>query len=123
MSTWTTQATRSRKRREEPGTLNPRHYGSLRSQWNISSSQQFDAWIRGSSGLYRTLTPYTTEMHVPGYVTLDLRYAFKLNKDLELALTGRNLVGPRRIEYVTDYVPATPVIIEPSLLLSARWKF
>lgn len=101
----------------------PRHYGSLRSQWNISSSQQFDAWIRGSSGLYRTLSPYTTEMHVPGYVTLDLRYAFKLNKDLELALTGRNLVGPRRIEYVTDYVPATPVIIEPSLLLSARWKF
>ena len=65
----------------------------------------------------------TTEIHVSGYVTLDLRYAVKLNKDLELALTGRNLVGPRRIEYVTDYVPATPVIIEPSLLLSARWKF
>ena len=107
--------------KEERAT--PRHYGSLRSQWNISSSQQFDAWIRGSSGIYRTLTPYTTEIRVPGYLTLDLRYAFKATKDLELALSGRNLVGPRRIEYVTDYVPATPVIIEPSLLLSARWKF
>ena len=100
-----------------------RHSGSLRSQWNVSASQQFDAWIRGSSGLERTLSPYTSTIHVPGYVTLDLRYAYKLGKDLEFALTGRNLVGPRRIEYVTDYVPATPVIIEPSLLLSARWKF
>lgn len=107
--------------REERSTA--RHYGSLRSQWNVSSSQQFDAWIRGSSGIYRTLAPYPTEIYVPGYVTLDLRYAYKLSKDIELALTGRNLVGPRRIEYVTDYVPATPVIIEPSLLLSARWKF
>lgn len=107
--------------KEERSTA--RHYGSLRSQWNISSSQQFDAWIRGSSGIDRTLSPYTTTIRVPGYVTLDLRYAYKLNKDIELALTGRNLVGPRRIEYVTDYVPATPVIIEPSLLLSARWKF
>lgn len=107
--------------KEERSTA--RHYGSLRSQWNISSSQQFDAWIRGSSGIDRTLSPYTTTIRVPGYVTLDLRYAYKLNKDIELALTGRNLIGPRRTEYVTDYVPATPVIIEPSLLLSARWKF
>jgi iron complex outermembrane receptor protein len=107
--------------KEERGTA--RHYGSLRSQWNVSPSQQFDAWIRGSSGIDRTLSPYTTTIRVPGYVTLDLRYAYKVNKDIELALTGRNLVGPRRIEYVTDYVPATPVIIEPSLLLSARWKF
>jgi iron complex outermembrane receptor protein len=105
----------------ERGTA--RHYGSLRSQWNVSSSHQFDAWIRGSSGVDRTLTPYTTTIRVPGYVTLDLRYAFKLNRDVEFALSGRNLVGPKRIEYVTDYVPATPVIIEPSLLLSARWKF
>lgn len=107
--------------KEEGSTA--RHYGSLRSQWNVSTSQQLDAWIRGSSGVDRTLSPYTTTIRVPGYVTLDLRYAYKLDKDVELALTGRNLVGPRRVEYVTDYVPATPVIIEPSVLLSGRWKF
>lgn len=107
--------------KEERSTA--RHTGSLRSQWNMSGSQQFDAWIRGSSGIDRTLSPYTTTVRVPGYVTLDLRYAFKVNKAIEFALTGRNLIGPRRIEYVTDYVPATPVIVEPSLLLSARWKF
>ncbi len=56
-------------------------------------------------------------------MTLDLRYAHKLTNDLELAVTGRDLVGPRRVEFVTDYVPATPVVIAPSVLVSARWKF
>jgi iron complex outermembrane receptor protein len=54
---------------------------------------------------------------------LDLRYAHKVNKDLELAITGRNLVGANRTEFVSDYIPSVPVDIAPSLLLSARWKF
>ena len=106
---------------DERGTA--RHTGSLRSQWNLSENQQLDAWLRGSSGMVRTLSPYTTEIRIPGYVTLDLRYAFKLTRDLEIALSGRNLIGPRRVEYVSDYVPATPVVIEPSLQLTTRWKF
>lgn len=101
----------------------PHHYGSLRSQWNISPSQQFDAWLRGSAGIQRINTPYTDTVHVPGYVTLDLRYAHKLNKSLELALTGRNLVGASRIEYVSDYIPSAPIKITPSVSVSARWSF
>ena len=101
----------------------PRHFGSLRSQWNISPSQQFDAWIRGSAGFERRNTPYTELVRVPGYATLDLRYGHKLNKDVELALSGRNLLGPRRIEFVSDYVPSPQTAVGPSLLLSMRWKF
>jgi len=105
----------------EKGT--PRHYGSLRSQWNISPSRQFDAWIRASDSYQRLNTPYTNLVTVPSYVTLDLRYAHKVDKNLELALSGRNLVGPRRIEFVSDYIASAPIKIGPSLLLSARWKF
>lgn len=105
----------------EAGT--PRHHGSLRSQWNISDSQQLDAWVRGSAGFDRVNAPYTNLVHVPGYVTLDLRYAHKLNKDLELALIGRNLVGAKRTEYVSDYIPSVPTEIAPSFHLSARWTF
>lgn len=101
----------------------PSHYGSLRSQWNISSNQQLDAWVRGSAGYERLNAPYPNYVHVPGYVTLDLRYAQKLNKDLELAITGRNLVGQKRTEYISDYLPSIPVEIAPSVLLSARVKF
>jgi iron complex outermembrane receptor protein len=108
-------------RNDEVGT--PHHHGSIRSQWNISANQQFDAWVRGSAGYDRVNAPYVNLVRVPGYVTLDLRYAHKVNKDLELAITGRNLVGAKRTEFVSDYIPSVPVEIVPSLLLSARWKF
>jgi iron complex outermembrane receptor protein len=106
---------------DEQGT--PRHYGSLRSQWNVSSTQQFDAWVRGSAGFYALNAPFPNLVRVPGYVTLDLRYAHKVNNDLELAITGRNLVGQKRTEFISDYLPSIPIEISPSLLFSARLKF
>lgn len=101
----------------------PRHYGSLRSQWNVSPHQQFDAWIRGSAGFERTNALFYDLAHVPGYVTLDLRYAHKLNKDLEIAVSGRNLIGGSRNEYISDYIPSIPLEVRPSLLVSAHWAF
>jgi iron complex outermembrane receptor protein len=101
----------------------PVQYGSLRSQWNVSSRQQLDAWLRGAAGYARINAPYTNTVRVPGYVTLDMRYAHKIDKSLELAVTGRNLIGARRVEFVSDYIPSVPLEIGPSLLLSARWKF
>jgi iron complex outermembrane receptor protein len=111
----------SSEQQTEKGT--PRHYGSLRSQWNIGANRQFDAWLRGSAGYERANVPYTDLAHVPGYVTLDLRYAHKLDKNLELAVTGRNLIGGRRVEFISDYIPSIPVVVGPSVLFSARWKF
>jgi iron complex outermembrane receptor protein len=101
----------------------PKHYGSLRSQWNITASQQFDVWLRGSAGFILPNSPFTNTVRVPGYVTLDLRYAYRINKDLELSVTGRNLIGTRRYEYVADYVPSVPIEIKPSLLVGMRLGF
>jgi len=101
----------------------PHHHGSLRSQWNIAPDRQFDAWLRASGGYQRLNAPYTDMVKVPGYLTLDLRYAHKLGKDLEVVLSGRNLIGPSRIEYVSDYVASVPVKVGPSVFLSTRWKF
>lgn len=101
----------------------PRHYGALRSQWNISATRQFDLWLRGSAGYERINAPYPDLAHVPGYATVDLRFGQKLNENTELALSGRNLVGPRRIEYISDYLASVPVEIGPSALLSLRWRF
>jgi iron complex outermembrane receptor protein len=101
----------------------PRHYGSLRSQWNIAANQQLDVWLRGSASLEQPNSPYLGMVKVPGYVTLDLRYAYRMSKDLELSVTGRNLIGARRFEYLGDYVPSIPVEIRPSLLLGLRLGF
>ena len=105
----------------------PRHYASLRSQWNIDGSRQLDVWLRGSAGYERMRTPYVdtvlNTVHVPGYVTLDLRYAWRVNRQWELSLVGRNLIGGKRIEFVSDYVPTVPVEIRPALMFGARVAF
>lgn len=101
----------------------PRHYGSLRSQWNIDSKQQLDLWLRTSAGFERLDAPYTTTVRVPGYATLDLRYAYRVDKNLEVALIGRNLVGARRFEYVSDYISTVTTAMQPSLMLTSRWTF
>jgi iron complex outermembrane receptor protein len=101
----------------------PKHYGSLRSQWNISADQQVDVWLRGSAGFILRNSPYIDTVRVPGYVTLDLRYAYRINKDVELSVTGRNLIGARRYEYIADYVPSVPIEIKPSLILGLRVGF
>ena len=103
--------------------MEPRQYASLRSQWNLDERQQFDVWLRGSAGYYRLNAPYQDLARVPGYLTLDLRYAYKIDKNVEVALAGRNLAGPRRTEFIADYLPAVAVEVGPSLLASIRMKF
>lgn len=109
----------------------PRQQASLRSQWNITPSQQFDLWLRAASGMDRlklvdtvpSATGAPTFIHVPGYVTLDLRYAYRVNKDLEFALIGRNLIGQHRLEYISDYIPTAATAITPTWLLTTHWAF
>lgn len=108
-----------------------RHRGSLRSQWNITPSQQFDLWLRSSGGFDRpnlidttpNATGAQTYTHVPGYVTMDLRYAYRVNKDLEFALIGRNLINRHHIEYISDYIPTAATSISPTWLINTRWTF
>lgn len=109
----------------------PRETASLRSQWNMTTSQQLDVWLRAMSSYERVnitdATPSTSTepsyVRIPGYITLDLRYAYRVNKDLEVALIGRNLIGSRRIEYLSDYIPTIANEIKPSVMLTTRWKF
>jgi iron complex outermembrane receptor protein len=109
----------------------PRHQASLRSQWNITTSQQLDLWLRGASGMDRvnlvdtvpSATGAPTFTHIPGYATLDLRYAYHANKYLEFALIGRNLIGRHRLEYISDFIPTAATEIAPMWLISTHWRF
>ena len=94
-------------------------------------AQQFDIWLRASGGFDRVnlidTVPNTTGQptftHVPGYLTADIRYAYRVNKDLEFALTGRNLINSHRLEYVSDFLPTAATAITPTWLISTRWSF
>ena len=45
------------------------------------------------------------------------------NKDLELALVGRNLIARHRLEYISDFIPTAATEVAPSWAVTARWKF
>ena len=71
--------------------------GSDPSQWWIARSMldlgtriEFDLIARRIGSL---------PSGVPAYSTLDGRLAYRLLRDLELSLTGKNLVGPRHVEW------------------------
>ena len=36
---------------------------------------------------------------------------------------GRNLIGARRFEYISDYISTVPTELVPSLMLTSRWTF
>ena len=93
----------------------PRHRASLRSSWTLDNHHQLDLWLK-----------YTSQLDyppVPAYTVLDLRYAFRLGKQAEIALVGQNLLNQRHPEFVSDYLPVQPTEIGRSLLLKGTWRF
>jgi iron complex outermembrane receptor protein len=57
---------------------------------------------------------------VPAYTALDMRLAYRLNEQLELALSGQNLLDERHPE---TGLPTDRDEIPRSYVISARWQF
>jgi len=76
----------------------PEQQFSLRSSMDLSAGRQFDLWLR-----------YVDDVrlgNVPSYWSLDMRYAVRLNRNVELSLVGQNVLDRRRPEFVNDFVDA-----------------
>jgi iron complex outermembrane receptor protein len=93
----------------------PRSQVSLRSSMNLGKSQQFDVWVRRVGKL--------PAVGVDAYTAVDLRYAWKLTKDLEISVVGQNLFDPRHVEGVVDFLPAQTMEIERAAFVKATWRF
>lgn len=65
----------------------------LRSSWDGPHGHEFDATLRHVSMLNN---PY-----VPGYLAFDLRWGWHVRTNLELSITGRNLLGTSHGEYTS----------------------
>jgi iron complex outermembrane recepter protein len=74
----------------------PRHQFLLQTMLDLSRKIEVGGVIRGVSQL--------TTPKVPGYVTLDLRLAWKPVKAIEIALVGQNLTDDKR----TEFIPSSP---------------
>ena len=93
----------------------PRNRASVRSSWTLGNGHQLDLWLKYTSSL--------SNPQVPAYTVLDLRYAFRIGKQAEVAIVGQNLLGTSHPEFVSDYLPAQQSEIRRSLMLKGIWHF
>jgi len=71
----------------------PSHYWSLRSSWDITSTQELDVSVRQVGALP---TPA-----VPGYTAVDLRYGWRFTRATQFAVILQNLFETRHPEFGT----------------------
>ncbi|MCR8924207.1 TonB-dependent receptor [Dasania sp. GY-MA-18] len=89
----------------------PSHQWKLRSQWDIADDKQLDITVRRVGAL--------PQPEVPAYVAVDARIAWQWRRDIELALTGRNLFDGQHPEFGTSPLRTE---VERSVYLSIRWQ-
>lgn len=97
--------------------FNPQHSLSLRSLLNLTNDVELDAWARYVDKLY------VDQRTIPDYFTLDLRLGWHPHKDLELSISGQNLLDNQHPEFSDIlYIPAASQI-QRSYLAQITWYF
>jgi iron complex outermembrane receptor protein len=86
---------------------NPEQQLQLHSHWDIRDNLELDAALY----LVDSVEPRasTGRIHVPGYGRLDMRLAWRPEKNLELSLVGQNLLDDKHPEYLTADLLSTEV--------------
>ena len=95
--------------------LNAKQTASFRSSMNLSNQWYFDFWVRGMSNMKNA--------GVPGYTSMDIRLAKKINDNLELSLVAQNLFDKQRAEFTEMFSGLSATEIEESWYAQIRWSF
>lgn len=101
----------------------PKHQIALRSNyawgqgWNLNVSARYV-----SQAYYYPINSDTPETIAP-YTALDARLAWQVDRQLELALLGKNLLSSRHTEFIDTAPNARAYDVQRSLFLSALWRF
>jgi iron complex outermembrane receptor protein len=93
-------------------TNDPTHYWSLRSSHDLADDLQADLMLRRVGSLPRP--------EVPAYTELDVRMAWQPRPNLELSVTGQNLLHANHAEFGA---PGTRQVFERSLQLKLALRF
>ena len=102
----------------------PNHQISLRSNYAFGQG-----WNLDLSGRYVSKTQHypinsLAPQTIAPYVTLDARVAWQVDRQLELAVMGKNLLSNRHTEFVDTLLPYTRAYdVQRTLYLTALWRF
>jgi len=93
----------------------PRHTFSLRSTMSLSRSVEFDLWLRHVDSL--------PAFSIPSYASVDARLGWKINRNLDVALIGQNLLDSRHPEFVSDFIGTATYQVPRGVYVKVDWKF
>jgi iron complex outermembrane receptor protein len=88
---------------------NPEQQLQLRGQWNIDKSRTLDLLLVHNDSITLSDLQGSSRIHIPAYTRLDTRFSWQLNQNLDLALTGQNLLEDQHPEFFTREVLANQV--------------
>lgn len=98
---------------------NPQNQFSLRSSFDVGRQVEMDLWLRGVDRL-----PFAGAIgSIPGYVTGDVRLAWKPLKNLELSLVGQNLLHTHNQEFYPELINTLPSEVSRSFYGKITWNF
>lgn len=102
----------------------PKYQGALRSSFDVNESQHFDLWWRRIGGLDgRGMNGWpVSNTPIAARTELDLRYAVRVSKPLEVALAAQNQLSRQQLQFYPDYMPSLPVTPQHTVYLQAVWK-
>jgi iron complex outermembrane receptor protein len=92
-------------------TEDPSNYWMLRSTYDIAHDKELDVTVRHVGRISQT--------NVPSYTAVDMRFGWKLRKDLELSLIGQNLFDPKHGEFAS---PAERSEYERAAFVKLVWR-
>jgi len=102
----------------------PKHQASLRSSMNLPYQTGVDLWARytGRISYANERAATFTTLPIGAYTEFDIRISWHPTADLELSVTGKNLLHNRRLEYIQE-LNIQPTYLSRSVFAKAALNF
>ena len=97
----------------------PKWTGSARWSYTPDSRTELDLMVRHVGALRDVLFGQS----VPSYTTLDMRWAWSTAPGVQWSVTGRNLMTPRHLEFVSEAADVARTLVGPSVILGLRLQY
>lgn len=101
----------------------PRYEAFLRSSLDLGQHVTFDTTLRYVDSLNFPPSPLGFTTHIPSYLTLDARLAWKPWRHWEFALDGRDLLQSRHLEFAPTYIPTQQTAVVRSVYGTVTFTF
>lgn len=110
ISTWLQPGSTDSSGNTGIATNDPSQYWMLRSSYDFAGNKELDVTLRRVGGLQKPV--------VPAYTGLDIRFGWKVTRNLDLSLIGQNLIDQPHAEFGNS---ATASEIDRSVFLKLVW--